>query len=51
MSTTANAGAVSPYPHIAPAGGDTATPLNLAKNMVKLTKEYAPILKLVERAG
>jgi ubiquinone/menaquinone biosynthesis C-methylase UbiE len=32
MSNVAEASS-SPYPHIAPAGGDTATPLNLAKRL------------------
>jgi ubiquinone/menaquinone biosynthesis C-methylase UbiE len=32
----------SPYPHIAPAGGDTATPLNLAKRLAVIQR-YADV--------
>ena len=41
MSSVADASS-SPYPHIAPAGGDTATPLNLAKRL-GVIRRYADV--------
>jgi len=41
-SSPAEAGHYKPYPHIAPAGGDTATPLNLAKRL-GVIQHYADV--------
>ena len=40
--TSIAAASSSPYPQIAPAGGDTATPLNLAKRL-GVIQRYAPV--------